>query len=87
MPISFLDFLDLEDIKPELIAEVEEEIINTLPIYKYEIMNEFSKLTYWEIDEIVQNSGYIEYNPENGFEVGNLDVGAEIEVTFKVIVN
>ena len=28
-----------------------------------------------------------EYNPENGFEVGNLDVGAEIEVTFKVIVN
>ena len=38
-----------------------------LSIFNHDVMNDFTRLQHWEVDEIVDNSGWIEYNPADGF--------------------
>lgn len=71
--------MDLEDIKDFLIDAVYTEIENYLPIYNSDIMEEFQKLHFTEIDYIVENSGWIEYNPNTGFYNFALSVLFEAE--------
>ena len=71
--------MDLEDIKDYLIDSTYEEIDNFLPIYNSDIMEEFQKLSFIEIDYIVSNSGWLEYNPKDGFCKFALGVLYEVE--------
>ena len=71
--------MDLEDIKDFLIDAVYTEIENYLPIYNGDIMEEFQKLHFTEIDYIVENSGWIEYSPGTGFYNFALNILFEVE--------
>ena len=38
-----------------------------LSIFNHDIMDDFTRLQHWEVDEIIENSGWIEYNTADGF--------------------
>lgn len=57
----------LENIQNMAYDYIYEYADECLPIYNYEIMEIFGGLDHWQIDEVVQESGWIEYNPEDGF--------------------
>ena len=58
---------DLEGFKEVCWDYTMEYVADGLSIFNHHIMEDFKRLQHWEIDEIVEDSGYIEYNPESGF--------------------
>lgn len=58
---------DLEGFKEACNDYVMEHAEDRLSIFNHHILEDFKRLDHWEIDDIVDNSGWIEYNPKDGF--------------------
>lgn len=57
----------LENIENYAIDYAYEYAESSLSIFNYDIMEDFKRLEYWEIDDIADNSGWIKYNSDISF--------------------